>query len=324
MELYRRPVRRILVIAREHLGDLANTTAYLLALQKHFPNATLTVDVGRTAAPVLDNFPGIHQLWLRDKHEGLTGKIGYVSRLRRGRFDLAVIMDDSSRFVLEAWLAWIPRRYGICRKRFANLFTGFIPYSREKHDVFDHFTPLLALLGIQVENPHPVLFPDADDVRAVEELAAEIGLVEGPSIGLNPATVRPYNRWLPERWAALSDSLRERGLKTVLVGPPSAREEHAAIGALSRIPIADLTGRTSVLQLAELCRRMTAVVSVDTGTAHFAAAVDTPVVALYGITDPVRFRPYGERVAVVRPESKSMDGIEVAHVESALASLLKL
>lgn len=323
MGLKDRSVRRILVIAREHLGDLVNTTAYLLALQKRFPEATLTIDVGRAAAPVLDNFPGIHQLWLRDKHEGVMGKLRYVSRLRRGRFDLAVIMDDSSRFVLEAWMARIPLRYGVCRKRFANLFTDFIPYSRERHDVFDHFSPLLALLGIQVVDPHPVLFPDAEDVRFVDKLCSDAGLEEGQWIGLNPATARPYNRWLPMRWTQLSDALREKGLRTVLLGPPSAREEHAAIRARAGAPIIDLTGRTSVLQLAELCRRLAGVVSVDTGTAHFAAATDTPVVTLYGITDPVRFRPYGDRVAVVRPESRSMEGIEVADVESALESLLE-
>jgi ADP-heptose:LPS heptosyltransferase len=311
--LERRPVRRILAICREHVGDLVNTTPYLLALQKQFPEAELTVDVGESAAPVLENFPGLVQVWLRPTHEGLAGKLRYVSKLRRGQFDLAVILDDSSRFVLEACLAGIPLRFGVFRKRFRRLFTGFSEYSRERHDLFDPFDDLLRAMGVPVDDRCPRLFPDQADAAHVDEL-----LGKGEWIGLNPAVERPYKRWPEERWPALADLLAAEGRRCLLLGPPSCKEANARLGRLCRSEPLDGTSAFYLVQLYEACGRLKGLVSVDTGTVHVAAAAGTPSVILYGPTDPKRFHPFGERWTALRAEDRKMESLTVEEVAGAV------
>ncbi len=320
--LWGRPIRRILAIGREHIGDVVNTTPYLKALQARFPHAELTVDVGRAAAPVLENYPGLAALWVREKHEGLGGKLATIRRFRRGRFDLAVIFDDSSRFVMECALARVPIRVGVFRKRFPRLFTQKVIYSRARHDVFDPFNEMMAILDAPISDPRPKLFPNESDVRAAEQAMGEISDLGLAVIGLNPATVRPYNRWPMAQWQGLAQRLLVEGFVPVLLGPPGDVETHRA---LSRdvAGLLDWTGRFSILQLAEVVRRLDGLVSVDTGTAHLAGAAGTPVAVLYGVTEPHRFRPYGDRFVAVRAPEKTMEAIALDEVVRSLFSLLE-
>lgn len=321
-ELWGRPIRRILAIAREHIGDLVNTTPYLRALQDRFPEAQITVDVGRSAAPVLVGFPGLAAVWARDKHEGLGGKLRFVRRIRRERFDLAVIFDDSSRFVLECFLARVPIRVGVFRKRFSGLFTRKVDYSRERHDVFDPFNDLMATLGAPISDPRPRLYPSEADVAKAEAAFKDREEKGRGLIGLNPATVRPYNRWPAANWAALADLLAEAGSVPVLLGPPSEADAHREIASMATAPVLDWTGRFSILELYEVCRRLPGLASVDTGTAHLAGAVGTPVAVLYGVTEPHRFRPFGDRFVAVRAAEKTMEAIRPEDVFEALGTLL--
>lgn len=319
--LWGRPVRRILAIAREHIGDLVNTTPYLAALQARFPQAQLVVDVGRGAAEVLSGYPGLAEVWVREKHEGLTGKFDFVLKIRSGKFDLAVIFDDSSRFVLECRLAGVPIRVGIHRKRFASLFTQKVDYSRERHDVFDPFNRLMALLEAPVNEPRPRLYPSEGDRDLAQAAIQTVGDRQRGLIGLNPATVRPYNRWGPSGWIGLARMLIEGGYAPVLLGPPSEVERQRELA--SACPgLLDWTGRFSIMELCEVVQRLDGLVSVDTGTAHLAGAVDTPVAVLYGVTEPHRFRPYGDRFVAVRAEDRSLESVTAEMVYQALESVL--
>lgn len=318
-----RRIQRVLVICREHVGDIVNSTPYIRALQQRFPKARFTVDVGFSAAGVLENFPDIAELWRRPTHEGATGKFAYISKIRKGNFDLAVILDDSSRFVLETWLARVPLRYGVFRKRFAKLYTGFATWSRQKHDLFDPFDELMREMKVHVTTSRPVMYPDQDDVHYVRQLLEKSDLLGAKIIALNPTSGREYNRWRGQRWVEISDWLSEQGYRTVLFGPQSHLETNKVIAESCVQKPIDWTGLLSLVQLFEALRRCKYFVSVDTGTVHIASAAGTPTVILYGPTDPKRFYPFGDKWEGVRSEDEKMANISIDAVKAGFEALSK-
>ena len=318
-----RPIKRVLIICREHVGDIVNSTPYIRALQQKFSGARFTVDVGQNAAGVLENFPDIAELWRRPTHEGSLGKLAYVSRIRKGRFDLAVILDDSNRFVMETWLAGVPLRYGIFRSRHQGLFTGYSTWSRERHDLFDPFDELMREMNVVVGTSRPVMYPDQEDVHYIRQLLEKSDAMGARLVALNPSSGREYNRWRGERWVEIADWLADQGYRTVLFGPRDQADANKVIAESCMQRPLDWTGLLSLVQVFEALRRSKYLISVDTGTVHIAAASGTPSVILYGPTDPKRFYPHGDRWEAIRSEDQKMANIPTEMVRNAFESLQK-
>ena len=95
-------------------------------------------------------------------------------------------------------------------------------------------------------------------------------------------------RWLPERFAELSDRIVAEGFFPILIGSPSERHISESVRQFAKSGIMDLTGETSVPELAALMTRSVCVVSNDTGPMHLAGALRIPVVSIFGPTDPYR------------------------------------
>ncbi|MEW6637538.1 MAG: glycosyltransferase family 9 protein [Actinomycetota bacterium] len=140
--------------------------------------------------------------------------------------------------------------------------------------------------------------PSGDDGRlAVErrgERPPEVG--EEPYVVVHPGVSVPARAWMPERYAALVDALRAEGRRVVVTGGPGERELTARVAAPGGEPregVVDLGGRTDLADLAEVIAGAEAIVVGNTGPAHLAAAVGTPVVSLFAPTVPeVRWRPW--------------------------------
>jgi heptosyltransferase I len=104
--------------------------------------------------------------------------------------------------------------------------------------------------------------------------------------------------WLPERYAAVADhAARNHGMRVILCGGPSAleREMAQAIARRATVPVVDQVGRDTLPQFLALLSRATALVTPDSGPAHMATMVDTPVIGLYAATNPDRSGPYLSR-----------------------------
>lgn len=296
------PVERVFVFLREHVGDIVNSTAALHCLRQRFPTVYLCVEVGERAAPVLQNFPGIDEVWIRPTHQGLWGKVRFLRRLRRGRFDLAVILDDSADMVLHAWLGGIPLRFGVSRKRkFRHLYSAFIPHDPTRHETLDHFRDLVALLGADTSNYRPRLYPSPEDAQTAESALRRAGWDgHAPLVGIHPSASRPHRQWFPDRFAQVCDALAERGIASVLLGGPGDQGLAGEILAHCRCQPLVLTGKLTILQLAALMPLLRTLVTADSGPMHIAAAMGTRVVALYGVSDPAYTGPFGEGHVVIR------------------------
>ncbi len=284
----------ILVLAREHIGDLVCTTPALRSIRQRYPNAHIAIEVGERAACVLENCPYIDELILRPNRQGATGKVAAVLAIRRRRFDLGLILDDSADMPLHLYLGGVRYRVGLTRKpRFARLLSLQVPYDFTAHEMVDNFLSVARAVGGDDRDRRPALFPSLDDVEAADAILCDAGI--DPSrriVALNPGASAPSNRWPTSDFAALGDMLNSLpGVSVAILGGPGDKELGAAIAdGMNSTPIR-LTGKLTLLQLAAAMRCFRVVVTGDTGPMHVAAAMRTPIVALFGPAVPAESGP---------------------------------
>ncbi|HEX9109224.1 MAG TPA: glycosyltransferase family 9 protein, partial [Longimicrobiales bacterium] len=221
---------------------------------------------------------------------------------RRGRrFDLLLALQVYFKAGLIA--ALVPARVKLgfdrARARDANwLFTNERIPPRPVGHVQDQYFEFLHHLGV---DPEPVEWGLA---LTEEERAAQGDFFQGldrPAVALVVGTSKPEKNWLPERWTRLAAALyRDHRLQPVIVGGPSPAERAVAdiIVRDAGVPVVQAL-RNDVRRLLWLIEGARLVVSPDTGPLHIARAVDTPVVGLYGYTNPKRYGPYRKYTELV-------------------------
>lgn len=302
-------VKRILVIKPAALGDVLFATPSLAALRAGYPQAHTTLAVGRWSRDVAENNPDVDSV-LDCGNFGTPGRYGprdvwrFVRQIARGRFDLAVVLDRSPRVAMTPWLAGIPHRAGIDSLGRGFALTVRVPWDRPRHEV-ELMLDVVRALGLDVRTPQLKFQPSEESDRSAERMMEEWHLrrhfpvvIIHPGGASNPGMDLPAKRWPAPRFAQLADRLvEETGARIVIVGhgadAPLARQVRMAM----RHPSVDLVGQTSISQLAALLKLCHLYVGNDSMPLHLAVAMGTPVVGMFGPTDPAINGPYNARGA---------------------------
>ena len=287
----------ILVIQTAFVGDLVLSTPLFEAARTRLDAGRVGVVVRPETANLLRNNPHVDDIFVYDKHGAQKGALELLRlarRLRGADYDAALIPHRSLRSALLGFLAGIPVRVGFDRSAGRMFLTDRVPY-RPVHEV-DRNLSLLASWEGDTDGIRPALYPDGADRMRVDALMrlSDVAPSE-PLCGISPGSVWATKRWLPDRYAALIRRLdREYGYRSVLFGSSGDRPLCAEIAAESGVDPLNAAGALTLLQSAALAARCSAVVSNDTGMGHVAAAMDTPVVALFGPTvSAFGFVPHG-------------------------------
>jgi lipopolysaccharide heptosyltransferase I len=277
---------RILIIKPSSLGDVVHALPTVNLIRRRFPDAHISWVINDTLAPLLKNCPIIDEIipferWRFGSLAQLPRLAGFLRTLRRRQFDVIVDLQGLLRSGIISWVTWAPRRIGLSDAREgARLFYNEIVEVPHTHAV-DRY--LLAARHLGCDSA-PVEFPLGVSAQIKSE-----GL-----IAVNPSARWTTKLWGSDKFAELLERLsRER---VVLTGSAPEREEIGNIAHGCR----NLAGQTDLFQLAELYRRCAVVITNDSGPMHVAAAVGTPVVAIFGPTDPALTGPYGGQHAVLR------------------------
>jgi heptosyltransferase I len=281
------------------MGDAVHVLPVANALRRAYPSARLTWIIQPVPHRLVAGHPAIDEFVDFQRRRGLGAWRSYAELRRqlatRGRrFDLLLALQVYFKAGLIAALT--PARFKLgfdrARARDANwLFTNERIPPRPVGHVQDQYFEFLRYLGI---DPEPVEWRLA---LTEEERAAQRDFFQGldrPAVALVVGTSKPEKNWLPERWARLAAALyTELGLQPVIVGGPSAAERTVADAIVrdAGVPVVDAL-RNDVRRLLWLVDGARLVVSPDTGPLHIARAMDTPVVGLYGYTNPRRYGPY--------------------------------
>ncbi|WP_458097282.1 glycosyltransferase family 9 protein [Roseomonas sp. WA12] len=283
---------RVLVIKLAALGDFVQAFGPFAAIRAHHPGTQITLLTTPPFAELARRSPWFDEVWTdgRPRSSDWRGVLGLARRLRAGRFGRVYDLQTSSRSSRYRWLVgrgaeWSGIAWGSSH-----------PHANPARDLMhtvERQREQLEMAGVSA-------FP-APDLSWLDGGLPKVALPGRFALlvpGASPS--RPG-----KRWAGFPDLAGRLGMPVVVAGGPGERGLAAAIGAVASDAV-DLTGRTSLLQLAAVARRAAVTVGNDTGPTHLAAAVGCPTLALFGgESDPALCAPRGAAVEVIRREPLS-------------------
>lgn len=305
--------KRVLVVKLRHHGDVLLTSPVFTVLKSHYPHLQVDALVYQETEEMLSGHPAIDQLHVIDRRWKERGRRYQLAqewqlarRLKSRGYDLLVMLTEQWRGAMLRRLLRIPygvvADYGRRQNYFwKSSFTHHYPQTPHRHKVEFHLDALRRL-GLQPHTDEKRLcwITPEEDRDYIDRLLAERQL-EGEFLVVHPGSRRPHKCWEPEKYAALIDRLQQSGHTLVLTGASSAFERQlvAAIKANLRRPVVDLSGALTLKQLGELIKRARCFIGVDSAPMHMAAAVETPVVALFGPSKLDRWYPWLSRYEIV-------------------------
>jgi heptosyltransferase I len=311
----------ICVIRLSAIGDCCHTLPVLRTIQAVSPGTRITWVIGRTEHGLMKGVDGIEFITF-DKARPWASLAEIRRQARAARFPILLHMHASMRANLASRAVSARRRIGFDRRRARDwqwLFTSErIPPQPEQH-VIDGLFGFIEYLGI---NERVLRW----DIPIADEDHAFAGAVCGsaaPVVVISPCSsqrFRNYRNWRAENYAQVVDSLHRRhGARVLLTGGATGIERSygAAIASTAAQPVENLIGRTTLKQLLAVIDRADLLICPDSGPAHMATAVGTPVIGLYATSNPQRTGPYASQHLVVNryPEAVQREfGIPVSRL----------
>jgi heptosyltransferase-2 len=310
---------RILLVKLADLGDALLTTPAIRALHQTFPKARIDALTTPAGAAIYELVPEIDRIIrfpkeIFDRPTGLiqpwrTASIAWLAaRLRAARYDAVVLFHHLTTTFGTAKLralcltAGAPVRAGLDNGRGGFLTHRATDYGFGARTEWQYYLDVAGALGACTAETRPVLtIPDKADATGAKLLgdlsAGTPAIVIHPSVGWYSQA----RAWPVKRFAEVARWLQnEYQARIVLVGAPDASEAAAAIRAT--VDAIDLTGRTSLAELVAILRRADLVIGADSGVAHLAAAVEAPLLTIFGPSNHDAWRPYGAAAYTIGDE----------------------
>jgi len=290
------PPRSVCILRLSAIGDTCHVVPVLRTLQHAWPQTHFTWVIGRLEHRLMGLIEGVEFI-IVDKRAGFSGWRALRSQLRARRFDALLHMQSALRASLIAHLVRADIKLGFDRARARELqwlFTNrrIAPVAGEH--VLEALFGFAAALGVRER----ILRWDVPWPAAAATAAAELVPQDRPTLVISPCSSHVLRNWRAERYAAVADHAAERhGMRVLLCGGPSRleREMGAAIERAARSQPVNLIGRDTLPQLLAVLARASALLTPDSGPAHMATMVGTPVIGLYAATNPARSGPYLSR-----------------------------
>jgi lipopolysaccharide heptosyltransferase II len=300
---------RILLLRLERIGDLLMALPAIAAVRELAPRARIDLVVGSWNEPIarlldaVDHVELLDAPWLaRGGPAAAHAELVRRARAWRRRYDLAINFEGDIRSHLLMWLSGTPHRAGFEMAGGGPVLTDVEPYDPSRH-VADN---LLRLVERAFGRPAHSL-PMREVRLAVPESARRNAEALLPTsdkllVGVNVGGGREIKQWEPARFGVVAARLSAKyGARIVFTGAPG---DGAVVSAALRampgaVDAIDLTGRADLLALAAVIERCAVFVTGDTGPMHIAAAVGTPLVAIFGPSDPARWGPLARNAQIV-------------------------
>lgn len=303
-------VNKILIRGVNWIGDAVMTMPAIRALRKAYPESKISLLVKPSVSPIFEKDPNIDEIILyEERFSGILGKLRLAMKLRRGHFSNAILLQNAFDAALITFLAGISTRMGYNRDGRRILLTEPVPFNGEDRKLhhIDYYLNLLRSVGIKAEISSPWIY------LGIEERLAARNKLHGlrrPVLGINPgATYGSAKRWLPERFAEVANwFIKDTNGSIVIFG--SVKEIETADEIFIKIDrehktknhVLNLSGKTSLRELISLISECDAFITNDSGPMHIAYAVGTPLVAIFGSTDPKLTGPVGKGNVVVNAD----------------------
>lgn len=300
----------ILVVGPSWVGDMVMAQTLFSELKRHYPDAAIDVLAPAWCRPLLSRMPEVREaLSLPFDHGDLKlGERHALGKSLRGRYQRSYVLPNSLKSALVPFSARIPVRTGWRGEMRYGLLNDVRPLDKQAYPLMvQRFTALALEPKAPVPERQAITAPHLEvNARSRDAALAEQQLdTHRPVLGLCPgAEFGPAKRWPEHHYAAVAEDWISKGGQVWIFGSPKDREVADAMVSLlpesAQSEVAILAGQTSLEQAVDLLSATRAVVSNDSGLMHIAAALERPLVVVYGSTSPDFTPPLGDNVAVVR------------------------
>lgn len=325
MQINKETIRKILLIRTDRYGEFILNIPAIRAVREAFPAAQISILLGHGSAEIFSGSPYVDEIIIYDqsRSSGLRRGFEFIRRLKKKKFDLAVIFNPKKNFNIMVFLAGIPVRLGYDRK------WGFLlsqrikdeKYLGNKHEI-EYNLDLVRKIGVDTKDFSLSLPVTVQDEQATAEILAGFGIRESDFlVALHPWTSDASKQWPVENFLALAQEIVHKyHCKILVIG---GREEAGFAQEFSRrvAGMVNLAGKLTLKQAAACLKRCKVLVSNDSGPVHLAACVNTPVVTVFKNAPagkgPVRWGPLsigsrvitGDNLADIKPD-KVLSAVE--------------
>jgi len=307
-------IKNILAVRNDRFGEFLLNIPSFRALKETFPDARLTIVVNPYVKELAECIDFVDDVlaWENKKHS-LRDVLAFSKELKSGHFDLCVILNPTQEFNFISYMSGIPLRAGYDRKC-AILLTKKIKDTKhlgEKHEV-EYNLGLVEAVGAKTKD---ISIRFGINERIADKFSLDNG--SKTIVAIHPWTSDNVKKWPAQSFYKLAERIiKELKLNIVVVGSSDEAAKSKKLFKDFNGKLLDLTGKTSLPELAAVLRRCTCLVTADSGPMHLAASVGTPVIALFRNDIPgktaKRWGPWGEGHIVL--EAADLRQISVAEV----------
>jgi len=286
-------INSICILRLSALGDISHTLPVFHTIRKEWPNTKITWIIGKVEYELVKGLEDVEFI-VFDKNLGFNAYRDIKKKLKNREFDILLHMQMSLRASLVSLLIKAKIKIGFDKKRAKDaqwLFTNKKIKHESNQHVIDSFFGFTKAIGIKKRH-YKWDIPISD--KEIKN-SNNIFKARKKYIIISPCSSKAYRNWTVEGYSAIADYISESyNMDIILSGGNSAIEQHYAteIMASAHCTPINLVGKTTVKELLHIIKNAEFIISPDSGPAHFATAVQTPVIGLYATTNPDRARPY--------------------------------
>ncbi len=314
--------KKILLVQSHLIGDLVMATPMLLALRKAYPDAKISLlangfaEVLLAGSSMVDKIINIKFPWSMHDYsfKNLAGILKTVKKLRREKFDLAIDAQIDMRNAFLMFLTGARRRLGYDITGGGIFLTDIPEFPDGKDNLLDARLSVLKHLGVDCSNRKTELSIGDKADEWAESYLQQNNLEENLVIAIHPGASVREKLWQPEKFAKVIGFLHSRGYQPVVIEGPDDRDIVISVISLTHVrpPIVKI-GLGNVVAFIKRCRLM---ICLDSAAVHLAAAVGTPVVAIYGPHPPKLTKPFGDNIEILWDENFECRPCEYGHCKN--------
>jgi len=301
--------KRFVIMRTDRIGEVLLSTVAVDCIKDIYPRARITFVTSEYSRPVVEGCPGIEEIItvdIMEKKGWLKESLSLARALKEREFEAAIVLNPHKALHLACFLAGIPKRAGYDRK-WGFLLNRAIKDDRAKGDKHEiqYTLDLLRVIGIDAVPRGPRLAIEKQAAEKVDELLSRIGIdLTRPLVAVHPGSSNPAKMWPEEMYAELIKRLKNGPDPVVaVIGSGEERALASRIIEASGGAALDLAGKFDIKELVAFLGKASLFIGNDAGPMHLAAAVNVPVIAIFGRkvpgVSPRRWGPWGRKNIVL-------------------------
>jgi lipopolysaccharide heptosyltransferase II len=300
--------KNILIIKISAVGDVILSVPSIRAMREKFPKAKIYCLVGKESKQILQHCPYLDGIIIYDnkgKDTGFKGILNISRELRKYNFDIVLDLQNNRSSHIISFLSMSANRYGYDNGKFSFLLNHKVQQLSLAVSAVEHQFRTLEMLGINQRDKKLELWPSKEDEYYISNLLGSQWVSQrGRIVGINLCASQRWvsKRWPLENFAQLCDRLSKENIRVVITGSKEELDFATELQKMTSARLLIFSGKTTLLQLAALIKKCSVFVTADSAPLHIAAAVGTPLVALFGPTSAVRHMPPIKNSIVIKKD----------------------